>query len=115
VDGDEGHAEVRHDCLLDGLGVVQLHGKPVLDVRALQSTLRDVPGRRPLLPEEQRTGRQLMGRDLPPSGPRMAGGDDQDQLVQQSGGEALLTRRQPVIAHDAEVELVRPDPFLDQP
>jgi hypothetical protein len=45
----------------------------------------------------------------------MGGRHDQHELVHQSGGQALLARRQPVTAHDAQVQLVRPDPFLDQP
>jgi hypothetical protein len=45
----------------------------------------------------------------------VVGGHDEDQLVEQAGREALLARSQPVTSHDAEVELVGAEPFLDHP
>jgi hypothetical protein len=43
----------------------------------------------------------------------MAGSDDEEQFVEQSGGDAPFSCAEDVTTHDAEVDGIRADPLFD--
>ena len=109
----ERDAQARHHCLLDRLGVAQLHRGSDSGADVLQRSLGGLTTRRPLLPDEQPFCAEQVGGDLAAAAPTMPRRHDEHQLIAHSLGQALLPGTRFVSADHAEIELVRADLFLD--
>ena len=102
VDGDEGDPEPGHDGLLDRLRVAELHAsRPISRGRA--GAPRSVTARvaEPSSRVRNRSCAEAERVETAPPGPLVIRRDDEHQLVQHSGGEALLAGAEPVSADHA--------------
>jgi len=86
VGRDKGNAKTRHDTLLDRLGMVELHRDSKPDARPQERAFGHAPNGGSILTQDQGLVGEQLGRDIPPLGPRVNGGDDQDKLIEHACG-----------------------------
>jgi len=79
----------------------------------LERALGDLARRGPFLAHEEPLVGQESRRDLPPPRPQVVSRDDEDQLVVEARGQALLAGVKRVSAHHPEIDLVPADALLD--